>query len=408
MGLEDDFRDVGQNSNTPTGQQIPTTPDDTNYGTPPTFDATPTTTVEDADAASSQGAGALNSEFEDFPGGSINMDPNVSEEYKSQQLGGAGGLGSGIAPAPGDSNGDWDIDPGSTSPSAGSNGSWDLNPQVSPRKSDALESLFNKYRVKLVSTLPSNPFGLLSKTVEFKVTPEFSENRTVDYTSLVPLHMPGSIEVYKSTNSRTFSITAKLVSRTRAEATMNIVDLQVLRSWTMPFFGINSSTLEQSVAEGRVNQKLQEENPSGNFDFQTQAQEGKTERLSSQQRNARAISQIKGRKDSLGSKLFTNNKIEMLGAPPEVLYLYAYSADDSVENQTGDRSIAPVNIQRVPVVMISLAITYPSDVEYILTYSEQPFPVIMNVAIELKETHSPSEYSRFSLLDFKLGTLRHF
>lgn len=196
--------------------------------------------------------------------------------------------------------------------------------------------------------------------VIFEVTPSFSESRTIEYASVSPVHMPGSIQVYKKTNSRTFSLTAHFVSRTVKQATDNIEYLQRLRGWSMPYFGARS------------------------------AYDGDTQPLDSTEA---AISQA----TSEGS---------MLGAPPDVLYLYAYS---SSQGSGADRSDGRVNIKKLPVVMTSLNITYPEDVDYLpVSVSSEPFPTKMDVTIELVETHSPNAYENFSLSMFKQGKLVQF
>lgn len=81
---------------------------------------------------------------------------------------------------------------------------------------------------------------------------------------------------------------------------------------------------------------------------------------------------------------------DMLGAPPDVLNFSAY----------GDKTIG-----KISVVMISLNITWPNDVDYISTSTGEPFPVILNVDISLKEAWSPKEYTGFDLYAYKKGDL---
>jgi len=88
-----------------------------------------------------------------------------------------------------------------------------------------------------------------------------------------------------------------------------------------------------------------------------------------------------------------------VGSPPEVLYFYGYSEDGSAYTTTVQ------NIRRVPVVITSVGITYPNDVDYIPTLDGVPFPTVMNITLELKETKSPHEIEQFSLADFKAGRL---
>jgi hypothetical protein len=80
-----------------------------------------------------------------------------------------------------------------------------------------------------------------------------------------------------------------------------------------------------------------------------------------------------------------------LGAPPDVLTFTAY----------GDK-----NIGGVPVVITSLNVSWPNDVDYIHTADMQAFPVIMNIDISLKEAWSPREYSGFSLAAYKKGDMK--
>lgn len=101
--------------------------------------------------------------------------------------------------------------------------------------------------------------------------------------------------------------------------------------------------------------------------------------------------------------------VNLLGAPPEVLYLYGYSQQSSKASNAD----ATFNLKRIPVVLTSLTITYPDDVDYIPTLSSkstkaEPFPVKMDVNITLAETHSPMEYEQFKLQAYKAGTLRNF
>ena len=185
----------------------------------------------------------------------------------------------------------------------------------------------------------------ISETIIFDVTPDIVENRNVNYKTYDPVHMPGQIYVYGNTNARTFSVNGiKLISRTPREATLNIFRTNTLRAWTMPRFGSS-------------------ENVNGQF-----------------------------------------------GAPPAVLLFSAYS-----DNRH------PRNIYRIPVLIQNLSISYPSEPDYMpsaisanmgphLRDIEEgtPFPTVTNVDMQLLETHSPNEYTRFSLEDFKTGNLNFY
>lgn len=88
-----------------------------------------------------------------------------------------------------------------------------------------------------------------------------------------------------------------------------------------------------------------------------------------------------------------------IGSPPAVLYFYGYSEDGATSTNTVQ------NIRRVPVVIASVGFSYPNDVDYIPTLDGVPFPTVMNVTLELKETKAPYEIEQFSLADFKAGKL---
>lgn len=247
----------------------------------------------------------------------------------------------------------------------------------------------NNYKVRLVpisAVAYGDPSNVRASTVAFNVTPSFSENRTADYTPVTPVHMPGSVQVYKHTNSRTFNITAHLVSRNVSDALKNMADLQKLRGWMLPYFGM-TDTINSTQSQARQTNSLIAADQS----VQPQTPEERDQRT-------RERVQTDG--------------VQLRGAPPDVLYLYAYSTNANDLRGGGPR----VNINRVPVVMTSLDITYPEDVDYIpvflpssgVTSQTEPFPRKMDVTISLVETHSPREYENFDLLAFKQGNLRNF
>lgn len=222
------------------------------------------------------------------------------------------------------------------------------------------------YKVRLVSVL-----GLATAfkpddigSVIFDVTPSFTETGNVSYNPVQSIHMPGSIQTYKSTDSRTFSITATLVSRNTSDVVKNMRYLQTLRSWRYPFFGQSTS---------------------------------------GQSSNSNAINRIRS-----GS----NVDVKLLGAPPEVLFLYAYSSSHN-DNRQFENKLMRVNINRIPVLLTSLNIEYPQDVDYIPSSlmpnkNMEPFPVKMTVSLSLVEAHSPVEFERFDLMSYKTGTLSNF
>lgn len=246
----------------------------------------------------------------------------------------------------------------------------------------------NNYKVRLVPIAAlqygSDPASIRTATVAFDVTPTFSESGSVEYSAITPVHLPGAIQVYKHTNSRSFEIGAHLVSRNVADALKNMQVLQMLRSWRLPYFGATDT-----VSFG------QQANRSAATGSST------TTTLSAEDADAQAKQRIR------------SQGVQLRGAPPDVLYMYAYST-----NGNDTRSGAPVNLNRIPVVMTSLNITYPDDVDYIPVYdmtggngpttTTEPFPRKLDVSISLVETHSPYEYQQFDLQSYKLGNLASF
>ena len=93
----------------------------------------------------------------------------------------------------------------------------------------------NDHMVKLVSTL--DPADI----VLFTVMPEVSEARTAEYEPLAASQMPGEFQKYKGTKATTWQVTAKFTCRTRKEAFTQFSNLQLLRTWVMPYFGERQS-----------------------------------------------------------------------------------------------------------------------------------------------------------------------
>lgn len=201
----------------------------------------------------------------------------------------------------------------------------------------------------------SNAGGALRPLqVVFEASPDISENGSVNYKNVDPVHSPGSILVFSSSSTRTFQISnIKLFSRNGAEATANYNRVQILKSWRYPIFG------QASV-----------------------------------------------------DKLYGD---PLLGAPPAVLELSAYNKT----NGTAQSGMATGLISRVPVVITSIGIDYPSDIDYLPTIAVKdealshipsgiPVPAIWTISLTLMECHSPSQYQRFSISDFRRGILDGF
>lgn len=220
----------------------------------------------------------------------------------------------------------------------------------------------NVYAVRLRH--PSN----VNRRVTFDVTPELIETRNANYKTVEPVHMPGYVFAYGNTSPRTFNIAnVKLISRTPKEASINIRRLQVLRSWTMPYFGASKG--------GGGDEE---------FDTLRTLINGTTD-LPDYNREEEEI--------------FGVASPEILGAPPDVIYLSAYSRGSQGKAE---------HIKNVPVIMQQLSIPYPSDVDYIPSEEGVPMPLIMTLDMTLAETHSPLEYETFDLAQYRSGTLKGF
>ena len=221
----------------------------------------------------------------------------------------------------------------------------------------------NLFKVKLRSQVTNT-------VVAFDVTPEITETRNVNYKTLEPVHMPGGIHVYGNTSSRTYNINnIRLVSRSREEASKNLYRLNLLRSWAMPYFGVNNTSLVGAPPDVLA-------------------------------LNAYATGPV----DSANSR-FPND---------------TQASVDSANDQSNLlRRTRPTNIHNVPVVLQQLSIPYPSDTDYISTIERQfndgtiiragvPFPTIMTIDMVLMETHSPREFAQFNLKKYRQGLLDTF
>lgn len=231
-----------------------------------------------------------------------------------------------------------------------------------------------EYRVKLRSAA--------GELVIFNVTPDLSETRSVNYKTVDPVHAPGQIFAFVNSTSRTYSLSGvKLVSRNRAEAERNLRYLWLLRSWCLPAFGQDPLTEDQ-----RENRR----NIANYHNIFSSREDGGRDKFRNHEQAARGG---KSEADYYGT--------DLRGAPPQVLELSAYAHDGHIGTQIG-------HINRVPTVITSLTIPYPSDVDYFPTSNGVPMPAVMMIDISLSETHSPKEYEQFNLSSYKKGLLRGF
>lgn len=307
----------------------------------------------------------------------------------------------------------------------------------------------NKFKVRLESYshgTASQP----TSTVIFNVMPVLAETIAVEYQSFDPVHMPGGYYTYKGTKSSMFDLSdVKFVSRNREEATKNQEYRATLKGWTKPYFGFGTesgSGTPTSRTKFEYQEKLGGSDETvpltpeqiagvlarpgehqlgvavdaaaragkltdGQRDFFSQDSVRKLAMRALQKLDTNTNYQNKSNKGPgqykkvpVGSEQVDQPGKRFLGAPPEVLYLTAYS--DSVNTSGSLNKVS--NITRVPVVITNLTITYPNDVDYIPTTSGEPFPIIMSISLSLVETHSPKEYELFDLFKYRKGLLPGF
>lgn len=206
--------------------------------------------------------------------------------------------------------------------------------------------------------------GNVRERVILHAQPDFTETRRVNYNAVEPVHGPGAIQVFKNAAARTFTFgNARFISRTPEEATRNMRYLHLLKSWVMPRFGEMGSEHIQTQAAANPQSGPYTHVPAG------------------------------------------------LGHPPPVLYLSAFSNHiPTTDGRGAKNNNQQTNIFRVPIVLGNVTINYLSDTTMIQTLgpNPEPFPTILTIDLEAMETHSPSEYSRFNLRDYKQGRLEHF
>ena len=225
---------------------------------------------------------------------------------------------------------------------------------------------FNEFKVKLRSQVTK-------QVVAFDATPEVTETRNVNYKTLEPVHMPGGIHVYGNTSSRIFNINnIRLVSRSREEASKNLYRLNTMRSWALPYFGVNNTTLVGA--------------PPDVLSLSAYAS---------------------GPQDTANATVLTKNEDQRANEPA------------GPQNRNATKRQRATNIHNIPVVLQQISIPYPSDVDYIDTVAWQssdgtlidpgvPFPALMTIDLVLLETHSPNEFAKFDLKKYRQGLLDTF
>lgn len=77
--------------------------------------------------------------------------------------------------------------------------------------------------------------GKFEHRVVFRVSPDITEAHSTNYTEIADIRQPSALLIYIGTQSSTFQINAKFVSRSKKEASENFRHLNYLKSWTKPY-----------------------------------------------------------------------------------------------------------------------------------------------------------------------------
>lgn len=86
-------------------------------------------------------------------------------------------------------------------------------------------------------------------SVEFYASPELEESGQTIYISMDDIRSPASLMIWMGSPSRTFSINAKLISRTTTEASESVRQKNLLQSWRMPLGnGIGQSAVPKVLS----------------------------------------------------------------------------------------------------------------------------------------------------------------
>lgn len=102
---------------------------------------------------------------------------------------------------------------------------------------DILEAVGPSKKVKLMALFSNSiTVGNASRapTVVFDITPELSETQGVSYITIGEIFQAAEIAIFSGSQSRTFNLNAKFVSRTVIEARNNLRRINRLKSWTKP------------------------------------------------------------------------------------------------------------------------------------------------------------------------------
>jgi len=215
---------------------------------------------------------------------------------------------------------------------------------------DGANDAINSHQSRISSYLEQNKFAVRlkavgnGKVVAFRTSPEINETRNNAYRTIDPVHLPGAVQVFTNSSPRSWNLASIKLISRNGVEAEENLETINILRSWMLPFFGNSTTTDR---------------------------------------------------DGYGN-------LEMLGSPPEILMFTAYS-------DHGEDARGRTNIRNIPVIMNSLNIPYSSDVDYIKTAkTNQPFPAIMSVDINVIEAHSPREYNTFDIIAFREGKLPGF
>lgn len=216
-------------------------------------------------------------------------------------------------------------------------------------------------------------------SVVFQATPEMSESRNVSYVEISDIRQPASILIYMGSPSRNFSIVAKFIARSKAEADTSFSNLNLLKSWC-----VTNSTLGSSNGTASVSRFI----ASSAVTNQDQTSPSDTNAANLQDNNNPSAPPSSATPVTFGA---TN----LFSGTPQLVWLEGYAGQ----------------FRRIPVVLTSLTVTYPSDVDYIQNSKGVWVPIMQDINIQLKEARNitgTASISSFSLKQFKQGTLQYW
>jgi hypothetical protein len=181
--------------------------------------------------------------------------------------------------------------------------------------------------------------------MEFVVLPDIVENRGAQYDAVAPPQFPGAFQKYKGTDSTTWNLNCMFISRTSAEASINLRNIFRLRAWVMPYFG--AATAKDPQFKGKIGAPP-------------------------------PVLKLKGLRGLVGEVPVVVTTLNWTW-PKDVDYLPAWDPID-IDNETDPQKL-----------------NKPSS------EPKTPFPAVMSVAINLTESYSTTEFNNFNLDRYRLG-----